>query len=337
MEANEVKILFVNSRSPDYLEDMLFSGLTELIGVEAVAPAPVNHQYYLPRRVYPRNLGYCRSSVRLVQDLLALRRRIRQADFDAVVIGSTKRDTFEQFLRLAEALPPKLPVIYVDGGDWEDVGGDARRMGFESLFGQVMAGRPPLLVFKREYVIGREYGPDVIPLPMGYRPQAVPTTPKRYDVTCWCVESHEMRTRALSLLEDRYDCRDNGTVRGQKFKTYKRQGVAYLADLGASRIACNFRGVGWDTLRYWEIPGVRAFMISSRPQIVIPDDFRHGEHVAFCRDDLGDLTSIIDYYLRNEAEREQMAAAARDHLLARHTHLHRAERFLEAVQARLRS
>ncbi len=328
-----MRLLFVNSHSADYLEDQLFSGLTELLGADNVIPYPVNWNYYLPRRPYPRDLGRCRTPLAYLGDRLRLGRRLRDMDFDAVVIGSTKRDTFENYLALVEQLPRALPLVYIDGGDWPEVGGDARRMGFAELYAQVMATRQPAVVFKREYLEGMQYAPNVFALPMAYGPAPAIQLqlPAKYDVTCWCVESHESRTRALGLLEDRYDCRANGTVRGQKFRSYSRKGTTYLRELAASRIACNFRGVGWDTLRYWEIPALGVLMVSAKPQIRIEHNFIHGEHALFCRDDLSDLVSLLDHYLSHPDEREAIAAAGQAQALRYHTYRHRAEQFLAVL------
>lgn len=329
-----MRLLFLNSHSADYLEDQLFSGLTELLGRENVIPYPINRNYYWPRKPYPRNLGHCRTLGDFLGDLFRLRRALKHFDFDGVVIGSTKRDTFETYLSLADSLPPGLPVTYVDGGDWPEVGGDAQRMGFDDLLRKSFAVRAPDIIFKREYLIGGIYDANVYPLPMAYGPApAIEPVEKKYDVTCWCVESHPVRKQALALLEDQYDCRANGTVRGQKFRKYKRKGIAYLRELAASRIACNFRGVGWDTLRYWEIPALGSLMLSAAPQIRIDNNFIPGEHVVFCRDDLSDMLPLLDYYLTHTDERNAIAAAGCAHAMKYHTYRNRAEYFLEILRA----
>ncbi len=280
-------------------------------------------------------MGLSRSPLLFMRDKWRERKKLVEFDPELVIIGSTKRDTLEAFLRVEPNLPKGIPLVYVDGGDWPEVGGDAQRMHFEPLYQEVFRNHQPALIFKRECLIGKEYPENVVPLPMGYKLQPnVAVDEKRYQVTLWCVESNPIRTQALQLLQNRYDCVKNGSVVGQKFRSYRRKGLNYLKELSASRIACNFRGGGWDTLRYWEIPGVQSFMISQRPGIVIPDNFVHGRHVAFCRDDLSDFIPLIDYYLKNEREREEMAAEAHQHLLNFHTIRHRAEYFLQAVQER---
>ncbi|MFA5626399.1 MAG: glycosyltransferase [Thiohalomonadaceae bacterium] len=326
-------LLFLNSRGPDYIEDQLFAGLTRLLGRELVMPYPVNKEYYLPHKPYPRNLGHSRNLADYLRDQILVRRKLKSREFDAVIIGSTKKDTFERYRDLLPDLPVGIPVIYIDGGDWPEVGGDAKRMGFHDLLAETFSRRPPSLVFKREYLIGKDYGANVHPLPMAFGPAPeLGMVEKKYGVSCWCVESDPIRTQALSLLEDSYDCRANGTIRGQKFRTYKRKGAGYLRELAASRIACNFRGVGWDTLRYWEIPGVGTFMLSQQPRIVIPNNFIQQEHVVFCRDDLTDMLDMLDYFLRHDNEREEMALAAKSFAKAKHSYLNRAEYVIDIMQ-----
>lgn len=327
-----MRLLFLNSRSADYLEDQLFSGLTELLGHENVIPYPINRNYYLSHKPYPRNLGHCRTIGDLFGDWRRMRQSLGRLDFDGIVIGSTKRDTLDTYLSFADRIPAALPVVYVDGGDWPEVGGDARRMGFDDLLSRSFAVRAPDLIFKREYLIGGTYSENVYPLPMAFgpAPEFEHIEPK-YDVTCWCVESHPVRTQALMLLEDRYDCRANGTVRGQKFRKYKRRGTAYLRELAASRIACNFRGVGWDTLRYWEIPALGSLMLTVEPKIRIDNNFIAGEHVICCRDDLSDMLQLLDYYLVHAEERNDIAAAGRAHAMKYHTYRNRAAYFLEIL------
>ncbi len=330
-----MRILYINSLKSDYVQDQIFAGLTELLGPEAILSFPLNAQYYLPTKRYPRNMGRSRPFYSWALDKLRYRKDITSFEPDLVVLASTKRDTLESFLRIEAELPKGIPLVYIDGGDWPEVGGDAVRMGFESIYHEVMKRRTADLVFKRECLIGKEYAPNVLPLPMAFRPQQNFTADdKRYQVTLWCVESDPIRTSALEMLQGSYDCIENGSVPGQTFRSYKRKGINYLRELSASRVACNFRGVGWDTMRYWEIPGVGAFMVSQKPGIVIPDNFIDGQHVAFCADDLSDFKDKIDYYLKHEIEREEMAAEAHKHLMQKHTHLQRAHYFIEAVRER---
>lgn len=93
-------------------------------------------------------------------------------------------------------------------------------------------------------------------------------------------------------------------------KEYTRKGLRYLEELKSCKIVLNFRGVGWDTLRYWETPAIGRFMITQRPRIVIPDNFRDGKEIVFCKDDLSDMIDLCQHYLENDEERETIARDA---------------------------
>lgn len=330
-----MKILFLNSKSPDYVEDQLFSALTEIFGKQAISAYPANYRYYLGKKLYPLNMGRCRNASDLIRDKWVIKKTLKAFDYDYVIIGSTKRDTFECFFEISDYLPKNIPVIYVDGGDCSDIGGDATRLCFKYLFDSVTNNFKFKYIFKREYLIDKAYPDNVYPYPMAFKPQNIDVPiQKQYDVTCWCVESDPVRTQALSILDGMYDCRSNGTTLGQTFRSYERKGLGYLKALGSSRISCNFRGVGWDTLRYWEIPAVQTLMLCQKPKIVIPNNFVNGEHVIFCKDDLSDMTDLIDYYLSHSDEREEMSVAARDFIMKKHTHIKRAEYFLQKIGER---
>lgn len=227
-------------------------------------------------------------------------------DFDCVILGSAKKDVFEKYMGFIDILPKDIPVVFIDGGDWGEIGGDVDRGNWLDLFLEVVKKRAFNWVFKREYLLNKKYDKNVFPLPMAYKgPEIMAPNSQHFDVVFWAVESHPVRTKALEILEDKYDCKSNGTVLGQKFRKYARKGHSYLDELATAKIACNFRGVGWDTLRYWEIPAVGSLMISETPGIQIPDNFVDGQHAVFCEESLSNLTDLIDYYLKNEEKKSQ--------------------------------
>ena len=247
------------------------------------------------------------------------------------MIGSTKEDSFSSYLQIADELPKGIPIVYIDGGDLPEVGGDATRMNFAPAFDAFWRKREVHLVFKRECLVGKTYDARVFPLRFGFCPVDFISrvSRKQYQVVFWAVESDPIRTKALQLVEDRYDCKQNGTATGQVFKRYKRRGKFFLEELSSSKIAYNFKGVGWDTLRYWEVPGVASFMISGVPRIRIPNNLNNKEHAAFCKDDLSDLLALTDYYLMHDAEREEIARNGADHIRRHHTFTERAKYFLD--------
>lgn len=325
-----MKILFITSRNTDYLQDLTYSGLVKVIGTSSVIDYPWNKKYHLPVKEYPKNLGYSAISFRFGNAI---------KDIDVVILASAKPDALLTYHQLLSSIK-HLPVVFIDGGDREEVGGDFERLNVGDLYKEVIKQRPFDLIFKREfmdYIHANQN--NVHPLPFSFPYQLAEKnfgTTKKYGVSFWAVESHPIRTQALSIIENKYDCSLNGTVRNQVFEKYKRKGMFYLKEIAACKIVLNFRGAGWDTMRYWEVPGTGTFMISQKPGITISNNFVDGEHIAFCSNSLNDLTDRIDYYLEHEEERNRMAENAHKHLLKYHLNTHRAEYLLEKIVALMR-
>ena len=333
-----MRILYICSRETDYLQDLTFAGLKEVLGPDSVVDFPPRWQYRRRRRFpwsrkleYPRNLGWTGGEAAPGWSL----DQVQKGDFDLAVLAGAKPDALAVFLELEDRI--RCPWVFVDGGDRKEVGGDFERTGgkdcFET-FQSLVRRKPPAAVFKRELPLGSK--PEkVFPLPFSVNgallPGLDPRSPKRNQVVFWAVESSETRRKAFQLLAGKYDCAANGSAPGQKFRKYGLRGDAYFRALNESHIALSFRGEGFDTLRYWEVPACGTLLISERPAIRIPDDFEDGRHVVFCRNDLSDLLSLIDRYLTHPKEAAQIAAAGQKHALAHHTHLRRAEYLLDVL------
>lgn len=324
------KVLFICSPEPDYLQDLTVSGLQKVLGPENVIDYPWNKAYHFPLRKYPRNLGYngirisFPSAVR--PNLLAI---------DLVVLGSCKPIAFENYISIANHIPAKVPVVFIDGGDYDFVGGDLERLGNFNLLAKAQQIRPFDLIFKREKITGRDYGKNVLPFPFSFNfrhlPPIVGEIAPKYQVSFWAVESDLIRTKALDLLSGQFDCASNGTTRNQVFSKYKRKGLQYLHELAACKITINLRGVGYDTMRYWEAPAVGSLMISAKPKIEIPNNFIDREEVVFCNDDLSNLIELCNYYLENNQARKKIIAAAYGKLKFYHTDTERARYLLETI------
>jgi hypothetical protein len=329
MSAGMPRLLFINDRKPDYLQDLTYSGLVGILGAGNVTDRPWNPYYHLQQRAYPRNLGYVKNS--LFRSLLS---GIPINRYDAVLIGAAKPACFAEYLAIARRIPASTPIIFIDGGDWPEIGGDLHRLKAASLYERAIAVRPFDLVAKREYLMQSTHPENVVPLPFScnFDYYADPPRPSKfkYDVSFWAVESHPIRSAAFDALDGHFDCRENGTVRNQVFRKHQRRGRRYLEELKSCRIVLNFRGVGWDTLRYWEAPGLGRCMISQRPNIRIPDNFREGKEIVYCKDTLSDMIELCSYYLAHEEERETIARNARAFARERHSNTARA-RYLLAI------
>lgn len=314
-----MKILFINSLSADYVQDLTYSGLVKVFGKENIIDYPWNKKYHVPYKKYPKNLGYTPGSF-----WSSLTNR-SFSDIDLVIIGSSKVDCFESYFDILDKIPASVKTVFVDGGDQSEIGRDLTIYGRPELYDKVIGKRQFDHIFKREYLIDAIHFDNVHPFPISFNMDRLPQISQgyKYDVSFWAVESDPIRVAALNLLQDKFDCEQNGTVRNQKFSRYKRKGNFYLQELAACKIVLNFRGGGWDTMRYWEVPAVGAFMMSQKPGIVIPNDFEHGKEVVFVNNDLSDLIDLAKYYLNHEQEREEIAKNGHQKLLAFHTDVKR--------------
>jgi len=302
-----LKILYVNSKSSDYVQDLTYTGLVKTFGFKNIIDYHWNRKYHVPYRKYPKNIGYVKNSF-----ILSLFNRSIK-DIDYVFIGSSKVDCFERYLAVIDLIPKSVPIVLIDGGDsCAGIAKDLVAYNRPDLIEKVFAKRKIDYIFKREYLINKKYDDNIFPLPMSFNYDRMPKIDYnlKYDVSFWAVESHQIRKDALDLLKDKFDCAKNGTERNQKFSKYKRKGSEYLKELARCKIVLNFRGGGWDTMRYWETPSIGGFMISQKPGIVIPNNFRNDKEVVFCQDNLSDLTSLCEYYLKNDKKRDEIAKNA---------------------------
>jgi len=311
------------------MQDFIYSGLVKLLGAENIIESPWNLNFHWNYREYPKNIGENRGT--LFKSLYA---QWHKNAFDAVIVASCHPDTIKHYAQILSQIPKDVVTVFIDGGDRPEIGGDFERLGGQELYEQVIKQRPFDLIFKREYLLDREYESNVYPLPMCFDMSNIPPLDEtfKYDVAFWAVESHEIRTKALELLQDKFDCAQNGTVRNQVMKKYKRKGMFYLQELASCKIGLNFRGAGWDTLRYWEIPALGGFMISQHPQIKIENNFIDGEDVVYCKDDLSDLLALCEYYLNHPKERNRMAENAKKRLEKYHTDQVRAEFIIKKIE-----
>ncbi len=263
-----MKILFINTKESDGIQDLTYSGIAKILGAENVIEYPWNSYYHFNRRKYPRINGYVKGS--LSGSLKAL---LQKKEYDFVFVGAAKPECLENYLDVVDSIPAEIPVVFLDGGDFAQIGGDFIRLNSFELYQQAIQKREFDIIFKREYLEDKDLGKNVFPLPMSfnydYLPEKLPGEFK-YRVSFWAVESNPIRTAALELLEDKFDCRENGTSRNQTFRKYKRKGKYYLQEIAACKIVISCPGVGWDTFRYWEVPALGRFMISVRPKIKIP-------------------------------------------------------------------
>lgn len=302
-----MKILFLHSGKVDYLQDALYQGFVNVVGSENVQAYRWYKRYHLPTYQHPKNLGF--SGFKLPRPRVG-KRLVR--NYSLIVIASCKSATFQDYLEIAPHIHKGAKVIFLDGGDEPEIAGDLRREGAEELFFEAMSIRPPDFIFKREMLISRSYDSNVFPLnfAVSFNNFQSSPRPKLFDVVFWAVESHPIRTEILTVLEGHFDCKSNGSLRSKVFRKHGRKGRDYLSGILESRITLNYRGAGWDTLRYWEVPALGQFLISQRPEIIIPNNFEDGKSIVFVGEDPLEVIDLCSYFLRKPAKAEAIGQAA---------------------------
>ena len=101
----------------------------------------------------------------------------------------------------------------------------------------------------------------------------------------------------------------------------------YACALDEARIGSDFFGLGFDTVRYYELPAHGCMLLAERKPIHIPHDYEDGVSAVFF-EDLPALEEKLRYYLDHPEEAESIARAGYAHMRAYHTSSARARQFL---------
>lgn len=324
-----MKVLFINRPKSDYVQNFTYTGLCKSIGAQNIIELPWNNRYHFNFRPYPKNIGMGAGN-------LWASITNRNEKYDLVLIASAHPETLKTYDEVFDSIPKDVPVVFIDAGDWPEIAGDLDRLGGKEIYNRLVKKRPFDLILKREYLKSENHPENVVPFPMSFDMNVLPKLPKeeKYDVGFWAVESHPIRSQVFKLLKGKFDCDENGTHGSQIMSKYKRKGAFYLQELSRCKVSLNFRGAGWDTLRYWEVFGLGGFMISQEPQIHIPEPFLDQEHLIHCKDDLSDLVDLCEYYLERPELRKEIALKGHEHLKKHHTDLARANQLLKEVKNR---
>lgn len=110
-------------------------------------------------------------------------------------------------------------------------------------------------------------------------------------------------------------------------KHYQPEEIARI--YSQSKIVFNSSYRGDLNMRVFESLSSGAMLLTDRIENGLEGLFKDREHLVLYDDD--NLMNLADYYLRNDGEREEIAAAGHKLALARHTYDHRVEKILEVI------
>ena len=339
-----MNILYLTDPYPDYLADQIYTGLCRVLVPKSVVDYPSKGIYHDPaQKVW--YLPQVQGNVHSEQDIMGL---LKERHFDMICLSSP-RDRSLQILELIASRGYLAPVVIIDGED------DAR---IRYWIAERYHAR---LYFKREYIwvngkLTRRWKDlnnyfrsfylnqtglkrMIFPLPFSIILDSVPkddALEKEIDVSFRGIVSSRTsrkRTKVIELLNSMEGINIKGHLYTNKDSSNYLSPEEYYQEIRRSKIAISIRGGGFDTYRFWEILACRSLLLSELPDILIPNEFQHGEHIIYCKPDLTGLQKLIRYYLDHNQERERIAEQGYQHLLKYHTCEKRAEYFLEVCRA----
>ncbi len=184
-----------------------------------------------------------------------------------------------------------------------------------------------VFVAQRDYVDAYRTSPrqHVEWLPLACDPQIhrASERPRIYDVgfVGHIGSTYDRRTEMLAALDARFKLNDYR-------RPYSREEMATI--YGQSRIVFNSAIRGDLNMRVFEAMASGAMLVTDRIENGLLDLFRDGvDLVTFCNQD--ELVNRVAYYLEHDEERQAIARAGRNQVLAQHTYSQRAERILDVV------
>lgn len=358
-----MRILFIVDPLHNYVSDPLYFGLVRLLGQEHVVDFPSKAILHDPSaKVWflPQVPAATRSEEE-VRSLLA------DGFFDIVCVASPRPESLAVLSRLFN--PVRFPpIVFIDSSDDAEIRHDVvERYPIQVYFRYAWRSGWQLHYYwalAKTFRWNRKLFERTVPLMFSIVMDTLPhhdAVPKEIDVSYRGRCSHPRRAKAVEILSQMREIRFSGGVyaspgdRKYKLKAegFKRLWTKiandapapeadqlknkipeeYYREIAASRIAVSIRGGGWSTLRYLEIAAMGTMLLSERQGILIPNDFVDRRHAVFCRPDLSDLEQLVRYYLREDAEREAIAAEGRAHLLKYHTCERQAEYFLNVCRS----
>ena len=104
----------------------------------------------------------------------------------------------------------------------------------------------------------------------------------------------------------------------------------YLKILSQSLCAVSTYGMGFDTVRYWEIPYSGSVLISRKPRTLIPNNLKEGKH-AFFFDNLRELKQHVEYVIEDPDTALKIGKEARKFVMKYHSPEARARTIINAL------
>lgn len=314
-----LRVLFLMNPRPHYGIDVLFDGLCAVLGDEQVVDYPYKpwlHGEDTPQLAhYPcrfQRKGRALPIEEVLSELVAGR-------FDLILYADIEGDLERAEMVAIMQHAGACPVAIVDGLD--EFSNFRGRVSEHLKFNRFAA------YFKREKLRGVSYGPDTYPLPFAYDGNKALTDWEAARPHPFFWAGHRMfgkRRLYLEAVESHFGWDLNASYAPE----------AYIDRIRDSRVGLNCFGMGFDTVRFWELPAHGCMLLSERLPIEIPFPFEEGGHAAYF-DDLPGLLEQTAYFEAHPQETATIAQAGHAHFLAHHTNEARARQLLGWLRPKL--
>jgi len=313
-----MNILFFTHPYPNYVPDLLLHGLRKLFGPSVVdypkkdciydgvlegAPQHGPHRFSL----FAPDAGQI--------DREDIRRKIHGGYFQYIICDVRAIDVLKR-----QVLQWPSGLVLIDG---EDI--------------PVRIPPGPYAVCCRE-TDGSDFS---IPLPMALPEEmyhwisSFDSVQKAYSIGFLGVASHGERKAIIEALAGRYPdallnttnipSPDNPTPAGRLGRD------DYYSKMQQCKIVLSLRGLGYDTLRFWENTACNAVHVAQHMSLYVPNDFVEEEHL-FRFLSTSQLIKITDRVLEGRMNTDEVIQKARRHLFKYHLTTKRAEYFLQKLK-----
>lgn len=332
------RVLWVDHPEGDFGAAIVFWGLCQELGPDNVVDWPYKRSYHGENHVYPLPPGYWNSGQPGFTSPFAWfpaqpgrewsldEVSSRIGEFDLVVLASPRHYSRQSMHDLVSRVGRNglRRLVMLDEEDYATI-----RWDFVEQFS-------PSVYFKRECIdnpalqhpdayrtVQSRGGVRIEPLPFAtpLKHEELPHRDKTIDILFLSGKAWAGGHALHTALSQAFGSRFVGGHMGYG---------AYLEHLACARIAVTTRGLGFDTLRYWETPTFEGtMMVADRVPIRRPNPLQDGVHAAyFDGNNPSDLVAVVRRYVDDESRRAEIARAGNQLVREHHTPRARARQLL---------
>jgi len=314
-----MKILYCTFHFPDFGLDTLFSGIHEILGADSIFDYPEKvilhgekHNRYVN---YPAFFDLPKTKTDAEKYEM-----LKNEEFDYLVVGcrafahytyhrNSHRHIDDDFYALLKEKSLTIPTILIDQGDDPEINNDL----IKDLHAKVY--------LKREYHLEYKNNPLIVPFNFSYPEVPYDANSSKLLDVFWAGKVYATREPFVLAAED---------ILNKKFYNRYRQS-RYKRELARYKIGLNLKGLGDDTVRYYEIPAYGGLLFSQKLDIIINNDFTDGKNAIFFQN-IEEMKEKLSFCLTHENYVDKIRLAGYHWFTKYHTNKVRATQFLEIIK-----